>query len=250
MYKNYLLAGILILISYIACAENKPVPADGMKEEVNIYREVYDAPLLTPEGTSTLSRLAKNKPLILALIFTRCSNICYPFLLNLKEELQFGEKEGSYQVFVVSFDAADSLSDVMSLAKRLGLQKEQNWLFGVTPAIDELNRSIGFRPVWDASRQQFDHDALLVGINQEGYITKKLIGIRNSNDLRLLVRSINNQFSPSYRLPGQNLLFSCFNYNPETGKNTPGTGLLFIALPAILATGILVGVRLWVKRSD
>ncbi|MBP9056494.1 MAG: hypothetical protein KBF69_08900, partial [Saprospiraceae bacterium] len=50
---------------------------------------------------------------------------------------------------------------------------------------------------------------------------------------------IYNSFTPTHQLPNKNRLFSCFNYDPKTGKNTPGLGLLFIALPAILTIFIL-----------
>lgn len=249
MYKSYFLAGFLIFITCGAWSMNSFGPGNGVKEEVNIYRKVYDAPLMGTADNTTLYQLAQNKPILLALIFTRCSNICYPFLLNLKEALQTEGQSGAYQVLVLSFDPRDSIAELKALAKRFGLEKEPQWTFRVTSSIDELNNSIGFAPIWDPARQQFDHDALLVGINSEGYITKKLIGIRNSADLSQLIRSINNGFTPTYRLPGQNQLFSCFNYNPKTGKNTPGTGLLFIALPAILTVAILAGIRLFVKQT-
>lgn len=127
-----------------------------------------------------------------------------------------------------------------SMAKRLGLDKQKQWIFGTTSDIEKLSKSIGFTPIWDSLSNQYDHDALLVGINSDGYITKKLIGMRQGHDLDLLIASVNNIFSPTYRLPNKNSMFSCFNYDPKTGKNTPGLGLLIIALPAVLAVLILV----------
>lgn len=137
----------------------------------------------------------------------------------------------------------------MQLAQRLNLENNKQWLFATTRDIEKLNLSVGFHPKWDSTRSQFDHDALLVGINKEGYITKKLIGLRNQNDLGLLISSVNDVFSPSYRLPGKNLLFSCFNYNPETGKNTPGLGLLFLTLPAVITVVLLLGISYMVKQK-
>jgi hypothetical protein len=135
------------------------------------------------------------------------------------------------------------------LAKRLGLENDKQWTFAVTDNIDNLNKSIGFDPVWDSTQKQYDHDALLVGINKEGYITKKLIGLRDEHELELLFNSMNNDFAPTYRLPYKNQLFSCFNYNPKTGKNTPGLGLLFIALPAIITLFMLFSIS-YIVRSN
>lgn len=216
--------------------------AGDWKEEVGIYNRVHDVPLqLVDHKNATLLRLAQDKPLLLALVFTRCSGICSPFLTQLKENLRSEAVEGEFDIVVVSFDPRDGIEDMAMLAERYDLQNDPRWSFGVTETIDELNRSIGFDPVWDDRRKQFDHDALLVGINRDGYITKKLLGIRSANDLALLVDSVNNVFSPTYRLPNPNILFSCFNYDPRTGKSRLGKGLLFIALPAFLTVLLLVG---------
>ena len=139
---------------------------------------------------------------------------------------------------------------MMQLARWLNLENNKQWLFATTRDIEKLNLSVGFHPTWDSTRSQFDHDALLVGINKEGYITKKLIGLRNQNDLGLLISSVNDVFSPSYRLPGKNLLFSCFNYNPETGKNKPGLGLLFLTLPPVITLLIVFGISYGVRHKQ
>ncbi len=86
-------------------------------------------------------------------------------------------------------------------------------------------------------------------VNRGGNITKKLLGIRQVGDLNLMIDSVNNVFSPTYRLPTENTLFSCFNYDPKTGKNTIGFGFFFIALPAILTVLLLVSTRCLVRAG-
>ncbi|MCC6601286.1 MAG: SCO family protein [Crocinitomicaceae bacterium] len=185
----------------------------------------------------------------MTLIFTRCTGVCTPSLIRLKENLLHA-KNKSLNVLVVSFDPVDSLKDLERMAQNMGLDSNQQWMFGVTDSIKELEQSISFSPVWDSTQNQFDHDALLVGINEEGYITKKLIGIRDSHDMDLLIASMNNIFSPTYRIPDKNTLFSCFNYDPSTGKNTPGLGLLFIALPSILSIFLILFVRFFSRGKS
>lgn len=218
-------------------------PADW-KEEANIYNKVFDASITTSNDVSfSLSQLYVKKPLLLALIFTRCSGICNPFLVQLKENLQSKMSNENFEVLVVSFDPRDTKEDMSLLSKNLGIENNEQWLFATTEEIEKLIQSVGFNPVWDSTQNQFDHDAMLVGINKEGYITKKLIGIRDRQALGLLISSVNDVFSPSYRLPGSSQLFSCFNYNPKTGKNTPGWGLLFLALPAFIALSLVLGIN-------
>ncbi len=248
MLKNIVFA--IITLSFILTA-NAQVDSSGMKEETNIYDKIYDAPLNIAGGQPlSFHELYSKKPLLLAIVFTRCSGVCNPFLIQLSENLQLKNKDNSFHVLVVSFDPRDSIKDMELLALRLGLENNKQWHFGITDHIEELTQSIGFFPVWDSIRNQYDHDALLVGINNEGYITKKLIGIRQGHDLDLLIASVNNIFSPTYRLPNKNALFSCFNYDPITGKNTPGLGLLFIALPSVLTLLLIISIRYFVRNKS
>lgn len=247
MFKNSFLTTIIIL-SFVLVVNGQFTISTLMKEETNIYEKIYDAPLnIAGEQQVSFNERFAGKPLLLALVYTRCTGVCNPFLLQLSENLQF--KGNSFNVLVLSFDPSDSANDMALMATRFGLENNKQWLFGTTSHIEELNQSIGFTPVWDSLRNQYDHDALLVGINSEGYITKKLIGIRQGHDLDLLIASVNNIFSPTYRLPNKNALFSCFNYDPVTGNNYPGLGLLFIALPAVLTVILLVSISYFVRTK-
>ncbi|MGV8090739.1 MAG: hypothetical protein AB2L24_02570 [Mangrovibacterium sp.] len=242
MFKRIVIS--FIMGSFIFCTAAFPqVNQVDLKEEANIYDKVLDASLITSQEIKLpLSQLYKEKPVLLALIFTRCAGICNPFLFQLKENLQIKIDAGEFTVLVLSFDPRDTREDMLLLSEGLNLDNNEQWIFATTTDIEELNQSVGFNPVWDNARAQYDHDALLVGINKEGYITKKLIGLRDRQDLRLLISSVNDIFSPSYRLPNNNQLFSCFNYNPQTGKNTPGLGMLILALPAIITLLLVVGI--------
>jgi cytochrome oxidase Cu insertion factor (SCO1/SenC/PrrC family) len=242
MFKRIVISFIIGGFTFCTAAFSQASQVD-LKEEANIYDKVLDASLITSQEIKLpLSQLYKEKPVLLALIFTRCAGICNPFLFQLKENLQFKINAGEFTVLVLSFDPRDTREDMLLLSEGLNLDNNEQWIFATTTDIEELNQSVGFNPVWDNARAQYDHDALLVGINKEGYITKKLIGLRNSQDLRLLISSVNDIFSPSYRLPNNNQLFSCFNYNPQTGKNTPGLGMLILALPAIITLLLVVGI--------
>lgn len=249
MFKHIIFT--FIIISFFFCRFTvAQIASTGFEEENNIYDRVYDAKLSFNSGENrTLSQLCSSKPVLLALIFTRCSGICNPFLIQLKDNLQFKNNFGEFSILVLSFDPRDTHEDMIQLAQRLNLENNKQWLFATTQDIEKLNLSVGFHPTWDSIRSQYDHDALLVGINKEGYITKKLIGLRNQNDLGLLISSVNDVFSPSYRLPGNNQLLSCFNYNPQTGKNTPGLGLLILALPAIITLLLLLGISYCVNSD-
>ncbi|MBS1666790.1 MAG: SCO family protein [Bacteroidetes bacterium] len=250
MCKNHVFAYLTVI--GLLCSVDVMGQADvsGWKEEGHIYAKVYDAALRGNKlGNTTLYQIVHQNPTILALVFTRCTGICSPFLMQLKEKLESERDNKKFNIVVISFDPRDTKKDMYLYAKNFGLDDDKRWVFAVTDSIQHLSQSIGFDPVWDSTRQQYDHEAILVGINTEGYITKKLLGLRSEHELALLIGSINNIFSPSYRIPNKNLLFSCFNYNAKTGKNMPGLGLVFIALPAIITLLILLSISYFVRSS-
>lgn len=251
MYPNHVFLCIALLILIGSPTAYSSPTSDTWKEETDIYQPVYDAPLCTSRQPSTIDLSARMhlKPSILALIFTRCTGVCNPLILELQENLKRNPAQRDHQVIVVSFDPRDTSEDMYRYAQRFDLADDPLWTFATTDSIIPLLSSLSFDPSWDPQRQQYDHDALLVGLNTEGIITKKLIGLRSAQDLSSLISSIHNIYAPTYRMPNPNMLFSCFNYDSKTGKNTPGLGLLFIALPALLTVAILLGLHYYTRSS-
>lgn len=239
MFKNILQTTCLILgccfgIEATAIAENRLDP------EENIYQKIADVSLEIEGEQVQLSTLYRQQPLIIAQIFTRCSGICTPYIIQLKESLRQINSEKPYKVLVFSFDPRDQGQDMLHLSERYQLQNDTNWIFATTDQIEVLTNSIGFTSDWDETRQEFEHEALLTGINKMGIIKKKVIGMNNIRGLTALIHENNNGFEPSYPLPGKNSFLSCFDYDPETGKTKPGVGLLLILVPGVLTFGTII----------
>ncbi len=248
MYKSVVLIIYFVLFIFNNTYSNSNNPV--FEEEKNINKIIFNAPVHLIDGSkTTIAQLSNKTPLILALVFSRCKGVCNPLLSQLKSQLNiYNEKKGEkYSVLVLSFDTHDKLENLKNLASQYQLNDDEHWFWGINDSIDALNNSIGFYPKWNQNIQQFDHDAILIGINNTGFITQKLIGLRQQDELENLIKSINNIFVPTYRLPSNNLLFSCFNYNAETGKNKPGLGLIFILLPMILSIITIGGIRIYIK---
>jgi cytochrome oxidase Cu insertion factor (SCO1/SenC/PrrC family) len=171
-------------------------------EETNIYEQVYDANLIMRrEDTLKLCRIYSRSPVLLALIFTRCSGICKPFLQKLKSNLPPNSDSEGFTVLVVGIDPRDRPEDMLALAREFDLHDKPRWQFAVTGEIEKLNESVGFNPKWDSRTGQYEHNAWLVGINRAGFITRKLIGLRDQRTLKKMLGSIHDAFSPSYPLP-------------------------------------------------
>ncbi|MFA5300257.1 MAG: SCO family protein, partial [Lutibacter sp.] len=128
MFKNIVFT--VITISFVLITNAQTNSAD-FKEEANIYDKIYDIPLtIAGEQQLAFHELYSGKPLLLALVFTRCTGVCSPFLLKLKQNLQFKNKDNSFNVLVLSFDPRDNIKDMELMAKRFGLEDNKQWLFG------------------------------------------------------------------------------------------------------------------------
>lgn len=234
---RWLLLSLLLSVPLFAQRNNR-----GWMEELGVREKIYNASLITSDSSIlTIQSLYQENPVIVALVFSRCTGICYPFLLKLKENLELLDIKESIQVLVISFDPRDTSEDMKRMASFYDLDKNPNWIFAVTTEIDSLINSAYFYPVWNEQTGQFDHDGLLIGLNRDGTIVKKLLGFRSAVDVMFLIRSMQNIFRTSYKLPGKNSLFSCFSFDPETGEARLGLGFLLLVIPSFLTVlGLIV----------
>ena len=166
MFKRY----ILPILIFVCC--NLSVSGQSSfdwREEKNIYDQIYNAQLNLSNGErTTIHELAAKKPLLVTLIFTRCTGVCNPLLNGLKQNLRDKTKSGGFSVLVLSVDPRDSLKDMQQLSRAFDLNDDPDWKFALADSIGKVNTSVGFYPVWDEAREQFDHDAFIVGVNSQG----------------------------------------------------------------------------------
>ena len=242
--------GILLLIlSLPLSAQRGATPAlDLPDEERYANRPIPDIvahSLQTPRFQ--LSDVWRERPVLLTLVFTRCSGICSPFLMSLKSAVDaLGGLGSEYRAVVLSFDPRDTPADMASLARHIGVSANRDWIFGTSTGaeIERVVQSTGFWFQWDTERGQFDHPAMLVGV-RDGRIARLLVGgsvapIR----LKEVVDELRGEFVPAYPLPGK-ALFRCFQYDPAARRFKPDWGFLLLLLPGCTA---LFGT-FWVFRS-
>lgn len=215
-------------------------PVYPLSEETGLYEKVADIQLSIKNKEIYLSKLYQESPLVLALIFTRCTGICNPFLMRLSENVHLLNPRQKFKILVLSFDPHDQIEDMERLVKAYGLLNDERWIFAVTDQIEEITGSVDFFPVWDENTAQFDHEATIVGINEDGYIVRKQTGLREAKAFSSLLSELNHQFILSYPLPGQNHLFSCFTYNPITGRKSPSYGWLILLAPVMIVFVIVI----------
>jgi hypothetical protein len=149
-----------------------------------------------------------------------------------------------HRVVVLSFDPRDNIDDMKTMEKALGLEKDGNWIFGMSSQKDirQLMKATGFTVNWDPKTGEYDHPALLIGVDGEGRIVRRLVGFQEVRMLSDVVRELKGEFIPFYSMPHTNVLLRCFEYDPESGDWGFSWGFLFIMLPAVLAFGIVFSI--------
>lgn len=247
MLKNFLLAAGLILLCIFGFGSTA-MAGNRLNAEENVYSKIANVTLKVEGEQLSLSTLYRQQPLIIAQVFTRCSGICTPYIIQLRESLWQISSDKPFKILVFSFDPRDGEEDMADLARRYQLENDSNWIFAATDQIETLTRSIGFTSDWNESMQEFEHEPLLTGINRVGIIKKKLIGMKNIRGLTSMINEINNGFEPSFPLSDKNRMLSCFEYDPETGKTMPGIGLLLILVPATLTFITVIFMSVFSKR--
>jgi protein SCO1 len=207
-------------------------------EDLYVYKELPDIEI-QPVGTAAtrLSTIWGHEPVLLTMIFTRCTGVCSPFLRSLKAAAADADGLGrSYRVVVLSFDPNDTAADMERLADSLEVKSDTGWIFAVAPAADirRLAAASGFWFELDRSLQQYDHPSLVVAVDR-GRMIRMLAGANVPNaSLREVVQELGGKFVASYALSGK-VAFRCFEYDPNSGRYSLDWGVMLMLLPAAFA---------------
>ncbi|RMI24945.1 MAG: hypothetical protein D6681_01730, partial [Calditrichaeota bacterium] len=237
------MVGILwMFITAGPLAGQTPGPPSGgiPPEDRFIYHPLPDALIHTRRGDYYLSQLWQETPLLFTMVYTRCRGVCYPFTHSLKSVIpQVGGLGKDYRIVVISFDPNDTVESMENMATITGVQEDENWIFGVASAEDihRLAESVGYWARYDSTRQQFDHPAVLIGVQRGGVIVRFLVGATVvPGRLYEVIRELRGEFIPAYPLPRKNVIFSCFQYDPTRGI-VIDWGFLLLLLPGVVTIG-------------
>jgi protein SCO1 len=206
-----------------------------------------------------LGEYFSEKPVILALIYYDCQDLCPLVLENLARTLRAISFDAGkqFEVLVVSFDPRD-LPSVAAAKKAEFVQRYRrseavqglHFLTGEEASIRSLTGAVGFRYSYDATTGQYGHAAGIVVLTPQGKISRYFYGIEYSpRDLRLsLVEASENKIGT----PVDQLLLFCYHYDPTTGKYSVVimNVLRLAGLATVLILGAFVLVMLRRERSS
>jgi cytochrome oxidase Cu insertion factor (SCO1/SenC/PrrC family) len=236
-----------LLLACAGASASTPVQPRPPDEASYVNQPFPDIVVRTTAGERRLSRLWREGPVILTLVFTRCAGVCSPYLRALHAADERLGAPADVRRVVLSFDPRDTVEDMRRTAAHLEVADRADWIFGVaSPAdIERVAHAAGFWFTWDADREQFDHPAMLVAV-RDGHIARLFVGgTITPARLAEVLREARGQFVASYPLPG-NARFRCFDYDPATGRATLAWGSLLMLIPAVTAvagTLMIFGAR-------
>jgi protein SCO1/2 len=203
----------------------KPKVLQGVTIKENLGKQI-DLSLTFADQNGVqqnFSQVLKDKPLILTLNYYRCTTLCSIQLVNLAKSIaDLGWVIGKdFNMATVSFDPTDTPKDskkaqvdYLSIAK----QPTGNWNFytGNEKNITQLAEQIGYFYKYDPVSKEYAHAAAIFFISPNGKISRYLYGINyapNQIKFSLMDASQNKIGSPT-----DQILLTCFHYNPTSGK--------------------------------
>ena len=169
---------------------------------------------------------AKDRPMVLALVYYSCPRLCTEVLngsvrmLRALERLQIGT---DFQYVAVSIDPRDTpqiatqkRDTYLEALGAAGNADGWHFLTGDQASISRLARTVGFRYVWDEHSEQYAHDGGIVVITPQGKVSHYFFGVEFSPfDVRLaLVDAAQGKIGNIV----DHILLLCLHYDPTRGQ--------------------------------
>jgi len=200
-----------------------------------------------------------DKPVVLSMIFFNCTMLCSEVMngsleLFKDQQKQLGFKLGrDYEAVTISINPNEG-PDLAAGKKKTYLSQlktqpdaAQGWhlLTGQNPQIKAVADSVGYRYTYDPNQDQYAHPGGIVILTPDGHVSRYFPGVAfDERDVRLaLIEASHNKIgTPIEKLA----LFTCFHYNPTTGKYS--LALMKVIQIAGLMTVLGIGTGIWAMR--
>lgn len=197
--------------------------------------------------TVKLGSFFNGKPVILAMMYYNCPNICNIAVEDLIENMRdVNFRLGTdYDVVTVSIDpretpamAAEKKAEYVKHYNQAGAEDGWHALTGDDAMIQRLARSIGFTYAWDPNLQEYAHPSGVTVLTPQGKIAQYLYAlVYSSTDLRLgLVQASENKIGSLV----DKVLLRCYQFNPLTGQYTPAI-MNIVRIVSLMVFAVLGG---------
>jgi protein SCO1/2 len=174
-----------------------------------------------------LSDLIAGKPVILALVYFHCPNLCGIVRADLFYALGRTGMVANrdYTLIALSIDPSETAADAaaaktddMARYPQAGAAQGWHFLTGQAADVQAVAAAVGFRDRFDPELKQFLHPAGILFATPKGIVSSYLLGVGyQPADMRLAVTRAERGSVAAASLP---VLLLCYHYDPSTGKYT------------------------------
>jgi protein SCO1/2 len=243
----------LLLLSATANAARAPAPPPDLDQRAGFdqrlgagipmhdrFRDAEGRPI-------DLVTLADGKPLLLAMGYYRCPNLCDVVLKGMAHtlarlDLQPGR---DFAVAFVSIDPTETPADAHRAQAMLARMQPSagvarwHFLTGREPSVAALARAIGFRYFYDDRLHQYAHAAGLVTVTPRGQVAQYFFGVSwPPASLRLALVGASQGRLGSL---ADRLVLLCCGYDPATGRYSLAIGRIM----QMLGTAFVLALAFW-----
>jgi protein SCO1 len=185
------------------------------------------------------------RPVILALAYYDCANLCTLVLNGVIEGLRRVDFRPGIEFDVVAVSINPNDTPALASDKKAAYlayyghpASDQGWHFltGEESSITRLADAVGFRYFYDEKQKQYAHAAGITMLTPQGKIARYFYGIQFApQDLRLGLMDASAERIGS---AADRLMLLCFHYDPRTGQY----GLLIQSWMQTLALATVIGL--------
>lgn len=258
------IALLLVSSTVHAQAENwRPKPENSSLKKAQLEQKLGShVPLDIRFRRSTGDRVklaqffGKERPVILALGYVECPNLCTLVHQGMVHSLQDIKLEmgQDFDVVSLSIDPDEPLALTRSARQRYlqmygrkGAQRGWHSLIGEQEAIQVIADAIGFRYAYDDKEKQYSHPGALIILTPEGKISRYFSGVTYApSDMRLaLVEASGGRVGS----PVDKVLLRCFAYDPSSGEYSLQVMRVVRYAGGFTVVIVLLGVFVAFRRS-
>jgi protein SCO1/2 len=214
---------------------------------------VGDYPLLDRDGRSIQFSRFHGKPLLVSLIYTKCTQVCPMTTRNLSaavRALQEAFGADSFNVLSVGFDTdTDTPQAMRSFARRQGVDLP-NWEFASTdaPGIARLARTLGFS--YRPSPAGFDHISQLTVVDAQGRVYRQVYGdafeLPSLGEPLKLLLGRGQIHYPLWQSLGRRVQLFCTTFDTRTGRYRADYSF-FVSM--LISAAMVIPFGYWLVRE-
>ena len=210
-------------------------------------------------NTASLGHWIGKAPVILVLMYYKCTSLCPEVLHGLAAALKDSRLAPvkDYAIITVSIDPDDSPADAVAEKARFvhevglsGIDKAAHFLTGNEASINAISAATGFQfvrvPGPVGRMNQFAHPTVIMFATPDGRLSKYIAGVEyQPRDLRLAILQASQHKIGS---PADLILLYCCSYNPASGRYS--VAILRVLSLAGVVTLMVVAGMIWLLTRN